>query len=63
MIEIMIECWVNRDGSTDHIWSLWQSGKRIQIGNKHGSAEDAESEALAFCRQTFQIEPDRISRL
>ncbi len=63
MIEIMIERWVNRDGSTDHVWSLWENGTRIQIGNRHSDADNAESEALDFCRETLRAEPDRISRL
>lgn len=63
MIEIMIERWDNRDGTTDYVWSLWQDGKRAQIGNRHDSAEAAESEAIAFCRQALQVEPDRVSQL
>ncbi|MDH3472298.1 MAG: hypothetical protein OEM59_01290 [Rhodospirillales bacterium] len=63
MIEVMIERWSNADGSTDHIWSLWRQGSRLQIGNRHDTPEAAEVEARAFCLQALGSEPDRVTRL
>ena len=59
----MIEQWSSRDGTTDYIWSLWQNGKRVQIGNRHKTPEAAESEARHFCRQAMRQEPDRVTHL
>lgn len=63
MTEIMIERWSKPDGTTDHIWSLWRDGGRLQIGNRHETPEAAEAEARAYCLQTLHTEPDRITRL
>lgn len=63
MIEIMIERWTGRDGRTDYLWSLWQEGDRVQIGNKHDSSDDAEKEAIAFCRRALGADPDEVTRL
>ncbi len=63
MIEVMTERWTNTDGTTDHVWSLWRDGSRLQIGNRHSSAEYAEAEARAYCLQTLGTEPDRMTRL
>ena len=27
MLEVIIERWTNPDGSTDYMWSVWQSGE------------------------------------
>ncbi len=63
MIEIMIERWIGSDDSTDHLWSLWRGGSRLQIGNKHDTPEAAEIEARAFCQRALGVEPDRVTRL
>ena len=63
MIEIMIERWTDPLGATDHIWSLWRDGSRLQIGNKHDTPEAAENEARVFCLQALGCEADRITRL
>ena len=63
MIEVMIERWTGADGTTDHVWSLWRDGSRLQIGNQHSSAEDAEAEARAFCLQALGAKPDRMTQL
>lgn len=62
-LEIMIETWSNRDGSDDYLWSLWQSGKRLTMGGRFGSAAQAEAAARAYCRDTLGLEPDRVTLL
>ena len=63
MIEIMIERWTDPLKPTNHVWSLWRDGSRLQIGNKHETPEAAEAEARTFCLQALGCEPDRISQL
>jgi hypothetical protein len=63
MIEVMIERWTNAEGGTDHLWSLWRDGSRLQFGNKHDTAEAAEAEALALCQRALGAGPDKVTRL
>jgi hypothetical protein len=63
MVEIVIERWTNADGSTDHLWSLWRDGDRLQFGRKHKTSEEAEAEALEFCHRSLGVQPDRVTRL
>jgi len=63
MIELMIERWINVDQSVDYLWSVWQEGERVEMGGSHASAEAAEEEALAYCRQVLGDEPDKVTRL
>ncbi len=63
MIEVMIERWTNHDGSTDHLWSLWRDGSRLQFGDKHDTALAAEVEAIAYCQRVLGVEPDGVTRL
>lgn len=63
MIKIIIERWQYPDGRTDHLWSVWQDGKRIGMGGPHGSAEAAEAEAETACRQALGRAADRVERL
>ncbi len=62
-LELMIEKWSQRDGSADYLWSLWQDGKRVEMGGRFKSAEAAETAARLFCRQRLNAEPDRITRI
>lgn len=63
MIEVIIERWTQRDGRTDFLWSIWQDGKRVGMGQPLGTADQAEAEALELCRRALRREPDRITRL
>ena len=63
MIEVMIERWSQRDGSTDWLWSIWQDGKRRHIGGAKADAGSAEMEARSTCQQTFGKTPDDINVL
>lgn len=63
MIEIVIERWSQRDGSTDFMWSLWQNGQRAAMSQPHQTAEAAETEAREVCRRALQRGPDRVTRL
>ena len=63
MIQVIIERWTGVDGATDHLWTLWQDGNRLHLGNKHGTADEAENEAIAFCHSEIGVQPDRIIRL
>ncbi len=60
MLEVMIECWDNADGSVDYLWSVWRSGRRVQMGGSFDSAEAAESDARVFCRNALGEEPQRV---
>jgi hypothetical protein len=63
MVEIIIERWIQRDGRTDFMWSVWRDGKRVAMGEPADSAEAAEAHGRAACRQMLGGEPDRITRL
>ena len=63
MLEVMIEQWANRDGTTDYLWSAWQNGQRIHMGGPHGSADDAEQEAVEHCLRALGARPDAVTRL
>lgn len=63
MIEIMIERWTQRDGSVDWLWSIWQDGQRRHMGRAHPTAQSAEAEARAMCRQYFGAVPDDVTVL
>jgi hypothetical protein len=63
MVEVMIERWMNADGSTDHLWSLWCDGDRLQFGRGHETGEAAEAEAPEFCHRSLGVQPDRMTRL
>lgn len=63
MLEVMIEQWSNRDGTTDFLWSAWQNGERIQMGGPHNSAEAAEQEAVEHCIRALGAPPDTVTKL
>jgi len=63
MIEVMIEHWSQRDGSTDWLWSIWLDGERRHMGGAQADAEAAEMEARAACQQLFGKSPDDITIL
>lgn len=63
MHEVIIERWSNRDGSQDILWSVWEDGRRIEMGGPHATAAAAEAEALAYCRRTIGRAPDRVTKL
>ncbi len=64
MIDIIIERWIDADGKTDYLWSIWGEGHRIAMGSrKHANGEDCEHEALAFCRRELGRDPDTVTRL
>jgi hypothetical protein len=63
MIEVIIERWTQRDGTTEYLWSIWREGERAAMGEPRQSADAAESEALDSCRRSLRQEPDRITRL
>lgn len=63
MIEIIVERWTGLDGRTSFIWTLWQDGKRVEMGAAQASAAEAESEAKAFCLKALGQEADRLTAL
>ncbi|MEC7489999.1 MAG: hypothetical protein VYA17_10470 [Pseudomonadota bacterium] len=63
MIEIMIERWSQRDGSTDWLWSIWQDGERKHMGPSQPSVASAEMEARAGCQKLFGWVPDDVTIL
>ncbi len=63
MLEAIVERWVNADGSTDYMWSVWRDGNRIQMSGTYPTSEAAEADAVEFCAETLNGPPDRITRL
>lgn len=63
MIEVVIERWSKADGGTDHVWSLWRDGGRLQMGDAHDSSDAAKQEAVEFCRRALGTDPDRVTCL
>ncbi|MGH6931428.1 MAG: hypothetical protein ACREEE_03230 [Dongiaceae bacterium] len=63
MIEVIIERWTSLSKNTDFRWSVWRDGSRIQMGGPHGSCDESESEALAYCKTSLRRDPDRVERL
>jgi hypothetical protein len=62
MIEIIIERWSGPDGET-FLWSVWQDGRRANMGGPHPDAAASEAAAREFCLQQLKSKPDRITRL
>ena len=63
MLEIIIERWSNPNGREDFLWSVWQDGKRIEIGGPYPTASAAGTEARDFCGRRLGGEPDRVTHL
>lgn len=63
MLELIVERWTGRDGSTDYLWSLWHDGRRVRMGGPHHDAAASEEEALQVCDTQLGKAPDRITRL
>ena len=63
MLDVMIECWNNTDGSSDYLWSVWQDGRRLEMGGHFDGKEEAEAAARAYCQATFGRQPDRVRQL
>lgn len=63
MLEVMIECWNNPDGSSDYHWSVWLDGSRQQMGGRFERSEEAEAAARAYCQSTYSRQPDRLRHL
>ncbi len=63
MLELMIELWKESDGSSRYLWSVWEGGSRIGMGRGARTADAAEAEGTAWCRDTASRAPDRITRL
>ena len=64
MLKLILERWQQRDGRTDHLWSLWLDGKRVAMAPKPlATAAAAESEARAICVGKLGREPDRTEHL
>lgn len=63
MIVVYIERWSGVDGRVLYPWSVWDGGRRLDMGGPFASPDEAETEARAFCLRTLGVEPDRILRL
>jgi hypothetical protein len=63
MIELMIEQWNHPDGSIRYLWSVWQGGKRIGLGEAAPTAEAAEIAGQQWCQKTIARPPDRVTKL
>lgn len=63
MLEVMIETWSSPQSGTTYRWSLWRDGMRVAMGGPHGTIEESEDNARAFCLDRLKREPDRVTRL
>ena len=62
-MEIIIERWIEPGGGTDYLWSVWQGGRRLQMGGRFDSAAAAEEAARDFCRESLGRDPERVRHL
>jgi hypothetical protein len=63
MVELIIEKWLNLDGSSQFLWSVWRDGKRIGMSRPQEKSEDAERQGLDWCLRSTGSRPDRVTRL
>jgi len=63
VIELMVEQWSQPDGRTRYLWSVWENGKRIGMGEGAPSPEAAERDGRQWCLQTVDRPPDRVTKL
>jgi hypothetical protein len=63
LVELMIEQWSQPDGSIQYLWSVWQQGKRIGLGEGAPTVDAAEKAGRQWCVETTARPPDRITRL
>lgn len=63
MIELMIDQWNHPDGSIRYLWSVWQDGKRIGLGESAPTPEDSEIAGRLWCQKNLAQAPDRVTRL
>jgi hypothetical protein len=63
MLEIFIERWSSFDGGVRYPWSVWDGGKRVEMGGPFDTAEEAEAEARAWCEAELKRTADRVRRL
>lgn len=63
MIEVMIERWKSLGGKTDFLWSVWQDGRRLHMGEACTTPDDAALEARAYCRRQLGHDPDDVTQL
>ena len=64
-LEVYIERWV-KSGHASHPWSVWEHGAQVHASHGVGTYDDpdeAERDAVVFCRTMLKSEPDEISRL
>jgi hypothetical protein len=63
VIELIIEQWSQPDGGTRYLWSVWQGGKRVAMGEGMPTPEAAERAGRQWCEQAADRPPDRVTRL
>ncbi|MGH6717809.1 MAG: hypothetical protein ACREER_00700 [Alphaproteobacteria bacterium] len=63
MLVVYIEAWLGIAGGRRFPWSVWNDGERLEMGGPYDRPEDAEDDAVRYCRDTLGRAPDRILRL
>lgn len=63
MVELIIECWRNPDGSSHFLWSVWRDGRRVEMGQPVANADAAERAGGQWCWRVLKAPPDRTTRL
>jgi hypothetical protein len=63
VLVVYIESWPGLAGGRRFPWSVWDDGRRVEMGEPCARPEEAEQQAVRYCREAFGREPDRILRL
>ena len=63
MLELMLETWSNPQAGTTYRWSVWLDGTRVAMGGPHKTMTESEAEALDFCAERLERQPERVTRL
>ena len=62
-MEIIVERWTDAVGKSDYLWSVWDRGRRVEMGGRFETAEAAQAAARQFCRDSLGEEPSRVRHL
>ena len=65
MIEVFIEYW-SKGGEAEYPWSVWADGKQAMASHGRRTYDDprrSEADAMKFCRDVLDTEPDCVTRL
>ncbi|MEX2647693.1 MAG: hypothetical protein WD673_01615 [Alphaproteobacteria bacterium] len=62
-LTVYIERWSASNGRVSYPWSVWEGGRRLDMGDARGTPEEAEAAARAYCLSERGRAPDKVVRL